>query len=508
MSLMSLSPTRGTPGSSLSSLKKWRYGSIAAHSFHFVEAMTNKQLQLLIKRFDSKTGYGVGDVERQDGSLDCAVVPFTMPGDQVDVEVGRRRGGVYQGRLQSVVSGSPERETPRCEHFGQCGGCRWQHVPYDKQLVLKNGSVVSQFSTLLTSVTQLFPIIGCEPPWNYRNKMEFSFSSDAKGERYLGLMLNSGRQRVLNLQACHLVNSWFTQAMAITREWWASSGLLAYHPYRDGGSLRTLTLREGIRTGDRMAILTISGNPAFALSDAQVASWVQAMQSLGELSLFLRIHKIAKGSPTVFIEHHLAGNNHIREALHLTSSAKPLVCKISPSAFFQPSTIQAEKLYTRAMDLAQLEPQMLVYDLYCGTGTLGMAAAPHVRRVVGIELSEDAVWDARDNAAFNDLRNIEFVAGDVAKVLGARVMEGTPDLVIVDPPRAGLGEAAIQQLLRLKAGRILYVSCNPKTQAADCAVLCAQGYRLMALQSVDQFAHTIHVENIALLKIEETSDGI
>jgi 23S rRNA (uracil1939-C5)-methyltransferase len=460
-----------------------------------------KQVQLQITHYDGKTGYGLGALERPEGLSDQVEVPFTMPGDQVMVEFGRKRGGVYHARLLEIVSPSSARETPLCEHFAQCGGCRWQHVPYVEQLRLKQETVLRQFEQLKMAETQIFPIVGCEPPWQYRNKMEFSFSSDAKGERYLGLMLANGRQRVVTLNACYLVNPWFVEALKATREWWIASGVDAYHPYKDTGSLRTLTVREGIRTGDRMAILTVSGNPEFALSDAQLAAWVETMQShLGTSSLFVRTQCIAKGHPTQFVERHLSGSESLREELHLGTHHVPLVCKISPSAFFQPSTRQAEKLYTRAMELAQLKPTMCVYDLYCGTGTLGMAAARHVRRVVGVELSVDAVNDARCNAACNDLNNIEFIAGDVAQVLAQRGSQEAPDLVIVDPPRVGLGAAAIAQVLSLRPEQILYVSCNPRTQAQDIAAICAQGYQLVALQPVDQFAHTVHVENIALLK--------
>ena len=452
-------------------------------------------------------GYGSGELLRADGSVDTIAVPLTMPGDRVEVTYHRKRKGAYQGRLEQMTEPSPQRIEPRCRHFGACGGCRWQHLSYQQQLENKEQAVHRAFSSLMTSATHVASIVGCEPPWHYRNKMEFSFSSDAKGERYLGLMMSGGGQKVVALQECHLVTPWFMKALEVTRHWWATAGVEAYHPYRDSGALRTLTLREGMRSGDRMAMLTVSGNPDFALSRQQMTNWVEAMQQAvtppqGTLALFLRIQQIAKGTPTSFYEIHLGGLDHIREELYIMGSPEPLRCKVSPTAFFQPSTYQAEKLYSLALQLARLEPHMVVYDLYCGTGTLGLAAARHVRRVVGIELSHEAVLDARSNAELNGLTNIEFFSGDVAQVLADLRQQGhlePPDLVIVDPPRAGLGDKAIAHLVCLRPRQIVYVSCNPVTQAADIAQLMRHGYQVKALQPIDQFPHTIHIENIVLL---------
>ncbi|MDP1834532.1 MAG: 23S rRNA (uracil(1939)-C(5))-methyltransferase RlmD [Chlamydiales bacterium] len=458
----------------------------------------------------SKDGFGAGESPRADGNIDKVEVPFTAPGDEVEATLFRKRKGLYQARLESVSTPSPLRVAPRCVHFGTCGGCRWQHLSYSKQLDMKESTVHQAFEPILQPGTDVHPIIGCEEPWYYRNKMEFSFSSNKAGDRFLGLMMQGGNQRVVQLQECHLVSSWFVDALKATRSWWEASGLLAYHPRRNEGSLRTLIVREGLHTGDRMAMLTVSGNPDFALDKAQINSWVEAMKAAitptasgATLSLFLRIQQIAKGSPTSFYEIHLNGLDHIREKLHLSGHAEPLQCKISPSAFFQPCTKQAEKLYSRALELAGLQPDMVVFDLFCGTGTLGLASARKVRHVVGIELSHEAILDARSNAAQNDITNIEFYPGDVAKVLaqlGESHPDLKPDLVIVDPPRAGLGEKAIAHLKAIAAPNILYVSCNPRTQATDIAELLSAGYELEAIHPVDQFPQTIHIENIAVLR--------
>lgn len=218
----------------------------------------------------------------------------------------------------------------------------------------------------------------------------------------------------------------------------------------------------------------------------------------------MRIQQIAKGRPTNFYEMLLYGPDHIRETLYLPVEGQPpqpLHFRISPSAFFQPNTAQAERLYERALKLADLTSDSLVYDLYCGTGTLGICAAKHVKQVVGIELSPESVLDARENLKENGLSNVVIRAGDVGQVLAnlAQETKQHPDVVMVDPPRAGLDPKAIEHVLALQAPKLIYISCNPATQAANLDPLLKGGYRLQAVQPVDQFPQTVHVENIVVL---------
>lgn len=318
--------------------------------------------------------------------------------------------------------------------------------------------------------------------------MEFSFSQNKAGERFLGLIIKSSRGKVLNLHECLLSPPWFAEIVAQVRAWWESTNLSAFHFHRGEGTLRTLTLREGRRTGDRMAMLTVSGDPRFALTRSQINSFIQAV---GPLSTFLRVQQCIPKTPTQFYEMHLAGPDHITEKLHL--KGRTLTFKISPSSFFQPNTVQAERLYTHALEMAG--PAPLVYDLYAGTATLGMAFAPQAQKVIAIELNPYAVFDAKYNAEQNKISNIEIHCADVGKFL-SQITE-TPDLVIVDPPRAGLDPTALEHLKRVAPPRILYISCNPVTQAKNIAEL--SGYQIDAVQPVDQFPHTPHIENITLL---------
>ena len=391
--------------------------------------------------------------------------------------------------------------TSRCPHLPLCGGCSKQHLDYGAQLSEKQTLIDTLFAPWLQDGTiEHYPIIGSEDPWYYRNKMEFSFSQNLAGDHFLGLMQRGGRRRVENLNECHLTPLWFVDVLKSVREWWKKSGVLAYHTFKDTGALRTLTVREGRRTRDKMAILTVSGNPAFALSSEAIAGFTAAVKSAlpeGENpSLFLRIQQIQKGSPTQFYEMHLSGPDHIKEMLG------GLKFKISPTSFFQPHTVQAEKLYARARELSQLHKEMTVYDLYCGTASISMAFAPHVKKVIGIELNPHAIFDAKENLVLNQIDNVELHIGDVGKVLQKLKADSgftPPDLVIVDPPRSGLDPLALSHLFELAPKQILYISCNPHTQVENIKNLYAAGYTLKAIQPVDQFPHTAHLENIALL---------
>jgi len=452
----------------------------------------DKLICLEIERF-SKKGNGVGRQEAR-----TVEVPFTMKGDRVQAVPVRKKRGHVIAKLQTLEKGAPERIKPKCLHFGECGGCRWQHLPYDLQVKEKDGRIKEYFGAMLGGAV-IHPIIPCTPPWEYRNKMEFSFSSDAAQNRYLGLMMEGGKGRVINLSECHLCSPWFVKTLEAVKAWWVDSKLDAYHPYRDTGALRTLTLREGLRTGDKMVMLTVSGNPDFALSKSDITSFLQVID--GSPSIFLRIHQIMKGRPTQFYEMHLQGKDHLEEQLAILG--KSMKFKVSPSAFLQPNTAQAERLYERALELADIQKSDVVYDLYCGTGTLGLCASGKAARVIGIELVPEAILDARENASLNGCQNIEFFQGSVSDILDRLAQDEEiprPDIVLVDPPRAGLDPKSLDHLIRLNAKTIVYISCNPATQAENVRELLQKGYAATDIQPVDQFPHTVHIENIVVLK--------
>lgn len=456
--------------------------------------------EVKIQKYSPK-GYGVGAIERKDASSMSVEIAHTVVGDVAQIEMRRKMRPPRKGRLLEVLTPSPDRAEPRCAHARVCGGCCWQQIDYSKQLSQKEKLVSELFNRPVN------PIIGSQKCFEYRNKMEFSFSENRAGQKFLGLMIAQAEPYVFNVEHCHLCSPWFSDVLEQVRSWWQNSSILAYHPHRDEGTLRYLTLRESVHTGQKMAILNIANRSELSIDDTQKylhQDFVRAVQEgakTQDISIFLRVHEANRGKPTYFREVHLAGPDHIVEKLHVRGQI--LSFKISPSSFFQPNTLQAEKLYEAALSYIAHFDRPVVYDLYCGTGTLGMVAASIASQVIGIELSQEAVKDARENAARNKIEKIQFYAGDTGKVLTELMAKPSfkhPDVVIVDPPRAGLDPLALHHLKTLSPKAILYISCNPTTQEANIQELLEAGYELKALQPVDQFPHTYHIENIAFLE--------
>lgn len=473
-------------------------------------------VQVAINRFSKKgNGRGTFTYEKTDSSQEelSIEVPFTCPGDIALVEWNRKskrsnRKQRSSGKLLSLIQASPERIEPLCAHFGTCGGCRLQHVPYDRQIAFKETMVKEAFAKLPT--VQPSPLLPAKELWHYRNKMEFSFSQDREGNRFLGLMMEGGRGRVLNLTECHLVSPWFIDCLKAVRAWWESTEIAAYHPYRNTGSLRTLILRESTYSQDRLVMLTVSGNPDYALSKADLTNFTEVVNEAlkphqkegATLSVVLRIQQAEKGEATNFYEMILGGPDTLREGL--TLFGKTFLFQISPTAFFQTNTRQAGLLFEKALELADLKKDDVVYDLYCGTGTFGILLADRVAQVIGIELSPEAILDAKANMAANGIANMHVLSGAVRHVLSQINKEKNfppPSVIAIDPPRSGLDPAALSLLIEMKAPKIIYISCNPETQSRDLEALVESGYTIEHVQPVDQFPQTYHIENIAILNL-------
>ncbi|MCI0381764.1 MAG: 23S rRNA (uracil(1939)-C(5))-methyltransferase RlmD [Chlamydiae bacterium] len=389
---------------------------------------------------------------------------------------------------------SHDQSTTLCSHFPECGGCTIQHLPYHEQLGKKEEIVRAFFPE-----NTIDPIIGCQNPWQYRNKMEFSFSQDRQGKRFLGLMKRKGK--VIDLQECFLVSPWFMQALDRVRNFWQENSLLAYHPRKNKGHLRTLILREAKRTKSKLIMLTVSGDPSYAIKEKEIAAFVQAakqsvsQEDLAYLSIFLRIQQAIKGVPTQFFEIHLHGPDHLREVLEI--EGRKLLFKISPTSFFQTNSIQAEILYAKAIDLLEGIEDATILDLYSGIGSFTLALATRAKQVIGIEINPYAVFDAEWNKEENKLNNAFFYQGEVSKIL--KEISCKPEIIVVDPPRSGLDPVSMKEITNLHPKQILYISCNPKTQAENIQFFQNQGYFLKKIQPIDQFPHTNHIENIVLL---------
>jgi 23S rRNA (uracil1939-C5)-methyltransferase len=421
--------------------------------------------------------------------------------ERVDLIRRRAHAGI-------VEKASPYRTVPKCPYFLRCGGCAFQHVVYQEQLRIKQKIVTDLFAPLASSKTLFESILGSDDSYSYRNKMEFSFSQDKKGSRFLGLYSCTASSRVVDLGACSLTREWMSDVLNAVRTFWSKTKLLAYNSYKNTGSLLTLTLREGQTSKDRMVILTVSSNPDYALSKDDLYGFVESVKESmpclpASLSIVLRIRQIAPGRPTQYYEMILYGPDFIREIL--TVEIQPcrkvsLEFQISSQSFFQPNTQQAMKIYSSALQMAELKSSDTVFDLYCGIGIFGMFAAQIAAMSYGIELSADSAYDAKTNSERLNIGNFCIKTGDVSSVIESlQIKEMSGSTIIVDPPRAGLMDKAIGQIERLNANRIVYVSCNPKSQAADVAKFVQKGWQIQRILPVDQFPQTPHVENIVSL---------
>ncbi|MEM1041435.1 MAG: 23S rRNA (uracil(1939)-C(5))-methyltransferase RlmD [Bacteroidota bacterium] len=433
-------------------------------------------------------------------------VAGAVPGDTVRARLFKRKRGFGEARIVEVLEESPLRTDPRCEYFWGCGGCKWQHVEYPAQLEAKRQSVAEALAHAGGfEGVEVRPTIGAEEKYYYRNKMEFSFSAQrwltdreiASGETFdrdfaLGLHVPGRFDKVLDLSACYLQSAWSARLVNATRALAKRCGWAPWDVHKKTGYLRHLVLRTPEHTGEKMVNLVTNG-----YDEARVAEYAGLLRAeFPEATTFVNtvntgVAQTALGEAmhTVFG----SGIVHDRIGDH--------TFEIAPNAFFQTNTRQAEVLYAVAAAFAEFTPDDLVYDLYCGAGTISLFVAGQVRRVVGVELVEAAVQNARANAAANGVDNCTFVTGDMMKLFTPDFVasHGRPDVLIVDPPRAGLHPKVVEQIGALRPERFVYVSCNPQSQARDLAPLRAH-YRIEAVQPVDLFPHTHHVENVVSLR--------
>ncbi len=432
-------------------------------------------------------------------------VPGAVPGDRVRARVVKGKKRYAEARLLDVLSPSPLRTAPRCFYFESCGGCAWQHVSYEAQLEAKRQSVEEALvhHGRLEGI-EVRPTIGAAETYFYRNKMEFSFSAHrwltpkeiATGEEFdtdfaLGLHVPGNFYKVLDLQECHLQSELSVRLVNGVRAFVRREGWAPWNVRAHTGFLRHLVIRQGAHTAETMVNLVTSSHDA-ARMDA-LAAYLQA--EFPDVTTF--VNTVNTGvAQTAYGEavYTVYGPGVIHDCIG------PYRFEIAPSAFFQTNTRQAERLYEVARDFAALRADDLVYDLYCGAGTISLFVADRVRQVVGVEVVEEAVENARANARANGVENCTFVGGDLLRLFTRAFVEhyGRPDVLIVDPPRAGIHPKVVERIARLRPERLVYVSCNPITQARDLALL-REVYAVEAAQPVDLFPHTHHVENVVQL---------
>lgn len=457
-------------------------------------------------------GWGLASYTRQDGYVHNVVVPNALPAETVIADLyytkskktRTEEGKSLLGELSEVVKPSPLRVQPQCKHFAICGGCTWQHMPYREQLKIKEEHLKALFLDVAGPETKIFPIIASPQEYGYRNKMEFSFSEDTKGQKFLGLIMRCSRGRVFTIEECPLTSSWISKTLQAVYAWWQTTALLAYYGPKDKGHVRYLTMREAHTTHDRVIILTVSGNPDYAIKRSILDEFVKICKEHATpegdatLTIVLRIQQVHKGRETQFFEMLLLGPDSFKERLRIHD--KTLEFCLSPSSFFQPNSLQASRIYERALELAELKSDAVLYDLYAGVGIFGMCMASRVKEVIAIEISADSAYDAKVNSDRMKIPNFRIIRADVAKALEDKSLPKA-DAVVVDPPRTGLGKIAIKHIVALAPKTIIYVSCNPKTQKIDLEDLLQAGYKVRAIQPIDQFPQTIHVENIVILSL-------
>lgn len=451
------------------------------------------------------TGHGIC---RPDGKV--VFVEGALPGERVDITITRRKKSHSFARITQLREPSESRVTPFCSHFADCGGCTWQYLPYPDQLAFKQRFVADILSRLGgIDGPEPLPILGCDEDTYYRNKLDFSFAptrwitqeevdsgADIPDRRVLGFHVKGRFDRVLHIDHCYLQPDPSNAIRNAAREIALSKGLTFHDPREHTGLLRGLIVRTG-QPGGVMVILVV------AEDKPEVA--VTFLTELGEQ---------VPGISSAFYIVNPSKNDDIfpHSAVHvfgdkaLTERCGHLELLIHPKSFYQTNSRQAEKLYGVVRKWIEPEKDDTLLDLYCGIGSIGLFVSDLVSSVIGIETIPEAVDRARENARLNGIGNARFLAGDVAELLspggvgGSTSVPPRPDIVILDPPRAGLHPKVLEAVLRLRPRQIIYVSCKPTTQARDLVALLEQ-YRIERVQPVDMFPHTFHIENVVDLRL-------
>lgn len=465
----------------------------------------NKFLQNIEVIDIAEEGKGVGK------SNDLVIfIDKAVPGDVADIELMRKKKKFFEARISKLIKPSGYRTEPFCQHFGTCGGCKWQHMTYDAQLKFKQKSVTDALQRLgKVDTSGIEPILPSNATRYYRNKLEYTFSDKRwltdedlrSGEEMemnaLGYHIPGRFDKILDIEHCHLQADPSNDIRNEVRRFALEQGMSFYNLRNHEGALRNLIIRN-TSSGELMVIVV------FAYADEEQ---VNAMMSFVQerfpaiTSLLYIINQ--KRNDTIFDQdiHVFAGRDHIFESMPAGKPGNPeLKFKIGPKSFYQTNSDQAHELYKITREFAGFTGNERVYDLYTGAGTIANFVAGDVREVIGVEYVPTAIEDAKINSEINNIGNTKFYAGDMKDVLNADFVaeHGKPDVVITDPPRAGMHADVVERLLEIEAEKIVYVSCNAATQARDLALL-NQKYDVSRIRPVDMFPHTQHVENVVLL---------
>jgi 23S rRNA (uracil1939-C5)-methyltransferase len=435
-------------------------------------------------------------------------LPNAVPGDIVDVQTFKARKAYYEGKAVHFHKRSEKRTEPVCEHFGVCGGCKWQDMAYEHQLYYKQNEVVNNLTRLgHIELPKVTPILGSEKQYFYRNKMEFSFSDsrwltleevqsdkDLGDKNALGFHIPGMWDKILDLKACHLQENPSNDIRNAVKKFAIENNLEFFSTRNQTGFLRTMMIRTS-STGDIMVMFQ------FFKEDKKNRELLLDFiaESFPQISSLQYVIN-GKANDTIYDQDVILykGSDHIFEEM------EGLKFKINAKSFYQTNSSQAYQLYKIARDFAGLTGKELVYDLYTGTGTIAQFVAKQAKKVIGVEAVPDAIIAAKENAQLNNINNVEFFVGDMKHVFNDRFIanHGQPDVIITDPPRDGMHKDVVEQILNISPNKIVYVSCNSATQARDLALM-NDVYKVTKVQAVDMFPQTFHVENVVLLEKRE-----
>jgi 23S rRNA (uracil1939-C5)-methyltransferase len=437
-------------------------------------------------------------------------IPFAVPGDIVDVQVTKKKKSFFEGRIVQFHEHSPFRTEPVCEHFGLCGGCRWQNMSYEKQLYFKQKQVKDHFDRIgKFEYPEIRPILASEEVFFYRNKLDYTFSNRKwhTGERPengeyensngIGFHLIGMFDRIIDIEKCHLQPDPSNEIRLAVKAYALSKGLTFYDAKTWEGLLRNLIIRNTL-SGQLMVIMVFKEDEAEIIRELLqfIKDRFPAITSL------MYVINPKKNDDISDLEIKLFhGRPYMLEEFPAFHTDDPhLKFKIGPVSFFQTNAKQAARLYKIAAEMAGFEGHETVYDLYSGAGTIACYVSKYVEKVVGLESIPAAVADAGENAVLNGNANVTFHAGDIAKILNEEFFEahGRPDIIITDPPRNGMHDKVVEQILATRPQKVVYISCNPATQARDIQLM-SEFYEIKAVQPVDMFPHTQHVENVVCM---------
>ena len=437
-------------------------------------------------------------------------VPFAVPGDIVDLQIKKKKHSYCEAEVVRFIKYSNVRATPKCEHFGVCGGCKWQNLPYEEQLKAKQKQVYDQLRRIgKVELPEFQPIMGSVKTFEYRNKLEFGCCNKrwltkdqvASGFKYdnmngIGFHITGAFDKILPIEKCWLMDDIHNQIRNAIRDYAFENNLNFFDLRGQKGLLRDIIIRNS-NTGEWMVIVQFHYDQE---GDEQKAKALlqHVADKFPQITALMYVNN-QKCNDTIGDQDVMVfkGNDHIFETM------EGLKFKVGPKSFYQTNTDQAYLLYKVAREFAQLTGEEIVYDLYTGTGTRANFVAHKAKKVIGIEYVPEAIEDAKVNSQVNGIENTSFFAGDMKDILTDDFIaeHGRPDVIITDPPRAGMHPDVISVIMKARPKRIVYVSCNPSTQARDLQLLDAE-YKVVKVQPVDMFPHTPHVENVVLLELK------